>query len=113
MGLHLDSALPNSAALPHSVLFIMIMHVAPITAQKMAARTPAQCQRQSRSARHTEHFYNQHIATLVGPDVTWIQRADEVDHLRQAFERKGADEGNPCSHEPQDDIDLQHCQRVP
>src|SRR5262249_36753653 len=76
-------------------------------------RTPAQCQRQSSSCRHTEHVCNKHIPTFIGPKVTWIQRAHEVDHLCQAFQRKRANQGNPCSHESQEEIDLQDCQCVP
>ena len=43
--------------------------------------TSAERQGQSSSARDTEHFRDEDIATFIGAEVPWIERADEVDHL--------------------------------
>ena len=74
-------------------------------------RPPAQRQRQSSGARHTEQICNENISTFIGPEVAWTHDANEVDHLRQALQRTRTDHADLCSHEMQDQIYLQdgHC----
>src|SRR5208337_3928704 len=77
------------------------------------ARTSAQCQCQSSSARHAKDLGNEHISAFIGPEVARVERAHEVDHLGQRFHDESAAYGDSCSHKPQNDVDLQDCQHVP
>src|SRR5271167_175092 len=99
----------NSPALP------LHQHQAygPNGSPEHGARTSAQCQCQSSCAGYTEQLCDEHVVGFISTDIPRIECADKVDQLGEAFEHKRAGHGDSCSHEPQDDVDLQHCQPLP
>jgi hypothetical protein len=75
-------------------------------------RTPAQSQGQPRGGGYAEKFRDQHISAFVGPDISWIQGAGSINELGETFERERRNHGDSRTHELQNDVDFQDCQRM-
>src|SRR5262249_10416928 len=53
-----------------------------------------------------EHLHDQHVPTLVRPEVSWIECSSNVDELGHGLNCKGCEQTDFCAHQPKDQIDL-------
>src|SRR5215469_2164526 len=116
------SALKHHSAFETVVSFLYLCRVGPLyrhhahptnCCPENGPHTPAQCQCQSCSAGHPEDLGNQHISAFISSEVARVESAGKVDHFGQRFDYESPAYGDPHSHEPQNDVDLQYRQNVP